>query len=228
MFYRFLFTGMLLTTLITDSHADEIPPEELERWFNSDSFEPPRYQDVNEGQLVFLATAPEKIPHHHHNSLTIYPHSLADGWVGLEQCHYNMDKVPLAQIVFRPERIRDISITHKQNIEKAWVEGPSVQMENVQAGARLCLRAFTRSLARNADGSYTLTNGPYMRKFLDGFYPLRVSIDIFHADTSLQLVRHTPTEQDGLKVERKDHSLHIDTVFEGQLVTEFHFTTRQP
>lgn len=142
--------------------SNEISEEELERWFNSDKFEPPRYNDnVNEGELVFIASSREQDKlHHHHNNMTIFPHSLQDGWVMMEQCHTNIDKVTAAQIVFSKDRVRDIKVTQFRNMEKAWVEGASVQMANIKAEARLCMQAWTRALFINDDGSYSLRNGP--------------------------------------------------------------------
>lgn len=211
-------------------YADEVSPEELERWFNDDSMDPPRYtaendaSDVNEGELVFLPTAPEKKAlHHHHNSLTIFPQSLVDGWVLLTQCHANIDKVSAAQIVFDKNRIKNIEIVSYKNIDKVWVEGPSVQMENIHADAEICVKADTRSFIKQANGEYQLKNGPFMRRFLDGYYPLRVTFELNYAGTNLQLVDYSPTQQSGYTVNTHTSSLNIDTIFEGKLITEFNF-----
>lgn len=202
---------------------DEISPEELERWFNSDSMEPPRYKQVNEGRLVFLANPPGGKLHHHHNSLTILPESLNSGWVILKQCHENIDKVAAAQILFKADRIKDIKIIQYSNIKKVWVEDASVQMENISENATLCLTAYTHSLLPNHDGSYTLRNGPYMRRFFDGYFPLRVTVDLDFRNTNLQLVQLKPEQQDGYTVQLSNNMLHIDTIFEGKLSTEFQF-----
>ena len=88
----------LMAALFTSaSVANEPAADALERWFNSDNFDPPVvFKDVNEGTLVFIAKPPKDKIHHHHNSLTIYQHSLADGWVKMEQCHANLDRVSAA------------------------------------------------------------------------------------------------------------------------------------
>ena len=203
--------------------SNEISPEELERWFNSDTLDPPRYKEVNEGKLVFLADAPKPKLHHHHNSLKILPESLVNGWIRLEQCHHNIDKVDAAQILFKADRIRNIKITRSVNIKKAWVENASVQMENIGANATLCLSASTHSLLQNNDGSFTLKNGPYMRRYLDGYFPLRVTMDLDYRNTNLQLLEFKPAQQVGYHVKRDSDTLHIDALFEGKLSTEFHF-----
>ena len=224
-----LLSAGLSLLLISPLHAqqDEISAEELERWFNSDSLEPPRYKEVNEGQLVFLSGKQDKTLHHHHNSVTILPHSLEDGWILIKQCHSNIDRVAAAQVLFKAERVKNIKILSTHHIEKAWVEGASVQMENIGAAATICLQANTRSLEREADGTYRLHNGPFMRRFLDGYFPLRVSLDLNYEQTNLELTDFQPMVQAGFAVTRSEGKLHLDTVFEGKLRTEFHFRIKR-
>lgn len=224
MLHRSVVTGILfLFTVNWPISANEITAEELERWFNSDSLEPPRYKEVNDGHLVFLQNIPDKKLHHHYNALTILPDSLESGWVKIIQCHRNIDKVPAAQIVFKAERIKNITITEFANMEKAWIENATVQMENIQQNAYLCLSASTNSLERNHDGTYTLRNGPFMRRFFDGYFPLRVSMDLNFDKTNLQLMDFSPAAQSGFSVKKAGGFIHIDTVFEGKLNTVFHF-----
>ena len=214
-------------TLLTASPlclgGDDISQEELERWFNSNSMEPPRYKEVNDGHLVFLANNTDTSLHHHHNSLTIYPNSLQDGWILLEQCHTNIDKVPAAQILFKQGRVKDLRITQQKNIDRAWIEGASVQMEDIKENAVLCLQAKSHSLIQNPDGSFSLRNGPFMRRFLDGYYPIRVSLDLNYSKTNLVLTNYTPKIQNGFQLVQGQGKIHVDTVFEGRLQTEFHF-----
>lgn len=204
--------------------ANEFTEEDLERWFNSDNFEPPRStSEVNEGRLVFIRRPQKDSLHHHHNNMTIVPRSLEDGWVRMEQCHTNLDKVPAAQIVFAKDRIRDITLVSFRHMGKAWVEGPTVQMTDIRDKARLCMRAWSRALFINDDGSYSLRNGPFMRRFLDGYYPIRVSMVIDFAGTGLRPTLVSPAEQEGFNIWRKNHRIGFDAVFEGKLRTEFSF-----
>lgn len=222
------YLTVLLLGISSYSYANEISPEELERWFNSDSMEPPRYSDVNDGHLVFLNERPDtgKALHHHHNDVTILPDSLRDGWILIKQCHTNIDKVPAAQVVFKKERVRDIQIVYSRNIERTWVEGASVQMENIGKDARLCIQARTHSLIQKPDGSYSLRNGPFMRRFLDGYFPLHVSLDLNYAQTNLELTDYAPPSQAGFKVQTGKGKVHVETIFEGRLQTEFHFKNK--
>ena len=217
----------IVTALLVPSSfclcSDDISQEELERWFNSNSMEPPHYKEVNDGHLVFLANNHDTTIHHHHNSLTIEPNSLQSGWISLEQCHSNIDKVPAAQILFKQGRVKDLKITLQKNIDRAWIEGASVQMEDIKADAVLCIQAKSHSLIHNGDGSFSLRNGPFMRRFLDGYFPIRVSLDLNYSTTNLVLTNFTPKIQNGFQLIEDHGKVHVDTVFEGKLQTEFHF-----
>lgn len=212
----------LLSTVVIG--ASEYTEEELERWFNSDNFELPNSSKaVNEGSLVFISSPKKASLHHHHNDVTIFPHSLQDGWVMMGQCHTNLDKVGAAQIVFSKDRVRDIKLVSFRNMGKAWVEGPTVQMTDIKADARLCMQAWTRALFINDDGSYSLRNGPFMRRFLDGYFPLRVSMAIAFAGTGLKPTVVSPARQKGFDIWHKKDHIGFDAVFEGKLRTEFSF-----
>ena len=75
----------------------------------------------------------------------------------------------------------------------------------------------------NNGGSYSLRNGPYMRPFLDGYYPIRVSMEIRYAGNGLTK-RVSPMEQPGFAIYRKTDSIDFDAVFENTLRTEFIFS----
>jgi hypothetical protein len=218
--------SLLLLLFFSAAIASEISDEELERWFHSNSLEPPRYHEVNEGQLTFLAVAPKQNLHHNANALTIKPQSLRDGWILVEQCHTNLDQVPASEVLFNKNNIRNIKILDHENIEKTWIEGSSVQMQNVHANAKLCLQVESRALHHNGDGSFILRNGPFMRRFLDGYYPLSLSMDLDYSTTGLTLVAVSPPAQTGFSIKRSAGRVHIEALFEGKLRTEFQFMSK--
>ena len=220
-----LLFGCLSCLLPGIAPGDEPGMAELERWLESDELMPPSVSidQVNEGKLVFLSRRPARQVHHHQNHLVIYADSLLNGWVRLKQCHEHLDRVPRAQIMYNRERIRDLQITTSGNIEQSWVEDNTVQLRNVQENARLCVQAWTRALKANGDGSYSLRNGPFMRRFLDGYYPMRVSMQIDYAASGLRLIAMKPERQQGFDVTEQEGSLTFDAWFEGRLKTEFLF-----
>lgn len=182
-------------------------------------------EHVNEGSLHFLQAAPARPVHHHQNRIRIHADSLKSGWVSLTQCHDNLDAVPNLQITFRENYVRDLKVVSASRIEQAWVEGPSVQLLNIEPGARLCLSALTRALRNTGNGYFNLSSGPYMRKFLDGYYPMRVSLDIDYPAHLLKLIDVTPPAQPGLMLEERPGTLHLDALFEGELQFLIQFDT---
>lgn len=181
-------------------------------------------ETVNEGSLFFLEKLPDRPVHYLHNRITISAESLTTGWVVLSQCHEHLDPVPAAQIVFHPERIRHLSVTEKRNIKKAWVEGSSVQLKQVSRQAKICIDAETRALSIEGDGKYILRNGPFMRRFLDGFYPMRLRLDVSFPNQLLQLVSVSPNPRPGFRLQQEDDKVSIETLFEGKLYTELTFS----
>jgi len=217
-----LLTGLIACfTLAMPLHAQQMTPQEMEEWLFDDSDS--LAAEVNEGELVFIEKPLENKVHHHANQLIITDESIDNGWVKLIQCHTNLDKVGLAQILFRHDRVRKLRVTEVRNIDRAWVEGASIQLENINEDARLCIGAETRSFVYNGDGSFSLRNGPYMRRFLDGYYPMRVSLDVTVKTDKLRFADITPNGRKGFNVWRGKNSVHYDAWFEGKLNTEIRF-----
>ncbi|WP_461578389.1 hypothetical protein [Thiobacillus sp.] len=178
---------------------------------------------VNEGQLQFLDTLPAQPIHHHQNRIRIGTDSLASGWVDLSQCHDHLDAVPSAQITFREGYVRDLKVDSFSHIQEAWIEGSSVQLRQVEPGARLCLSAQIRALRNTGNGYFNLINGPYMRKFLDGYYPMHVTLEVDYPAHALSLIDISPSVQPGLNVVEQPGSIRMKAVFEGELQTMIQF-----
>ena len=213
--------GTVLVALCTSANGRADPADD---WFEDDLEE--RIDRVNDGELQFLPVPPAEPVHHHRNVLILNETSLKDGWARLQQCHQHLDAVPRAQIVFREARVRDLNITLRSNVARAWVKGASVQLEGVQPRAKLCLEAQSRVLRRNEDGSFSVRNGPYMRRFLDGYYPMRVSVELRYPCGRLQLVGSSPRRQQGFTVTETACGVSVDAWFQGQLVTDLRFVER--
>lgn len=181
-----------------------------------------RIAEVNEGDLDFLASLPDGPVHHHQGRVVITERSLIDGWVVLEQCHVNLDQVPAAQIVFNPERSRALAVTSVRNIEQAYAEDNTIQLQGIGAHSRVCVRAESLALQRPDADVFELVNGPFMRRFLDGYYPLRLSLRIDHPH-SIALADFSPVAQPGFSVTRAPGRIAVEALFEGQLHTRFRF-----
>ncbi len=184
--------------------------------------------DINEGELHFLTRPPKKAPHHHSTHITINNDSLTTGWVGNKQCHYNLGQVPALEIVFRKGGVRGLDIVRAEHIGKAWVENDSVQLEDLEKNAIICIVSETRSLRYNdLTKNYEWRGGPYMRRFLDGYFPMKVSLAIDYPSDKLRLETLAPAAL-LLKATALPGHLRLSTLFEGRLNILVLFTTDQP
>lgn len=180
-------------------------------------------RQVNEGELELLSTPPEPNAARMQKRIRLDRNSLKTGWAAMRQCHENLDPAPAVQIVYNPERTRDIRITDRAGVGVATVDGASVQMREIERGARLCVRAEVLAIEPHptADG-YRVENGPFMRRFLDGYYPMQVHLAIDWPSGLLRLVDSDPEPQPGLAIETRPDGLVLDAHFEGRLVSRLH------
>lgn len=216
-------TGPVMLSAVSD--ASELADDsDWPAWVEEDDALLERAAQVNEGGLTFLPDPGGKPLHHHSNHITIGEGSLGDGWVLLEQCHTHLDRVPAVQIVFNAQNTRALEVTATENIGEAFVDGHTVQLRDVGHASRVCIRARSRALWKTEDGGFELRNGPFMRRFLDGYYPLRLSLRIDYPD-AWRLAGFSPDEQTGFSPRRNPGRVELDTVFEGRLNTRFRFRT---
>ena len=133
--------------------------------------------------------------------------------------------MPSSQITYRAQGIRGLRITRAERIGKAWVQGPSVQLENVARDATLCVEAETQALEPDGQGGFQLRNGPYLRGFLDGYYPMRVTVSVSLRAPGLRFRDITPPPQPGFTVTLGEREVGFEALFEGRLHTLIRFTT---
>lgn len=218
-----LFLSCLLLSSVAHA-SDQATPEDLLRWFNNEGDS--RTAEVNEGELQFLSLPPGKPVLHSINDLHIDENSIENGWVKLHQCYQHLDAVPSAEVVYRYKQIRHLKLDSFKKIGTARVVGQSVQLKHVGKHAELCVRAEVRIFYQNPDGSFSLMNGPFHRKFLDGYYPYHVTLNIHYPARWLGFLGTKPVSQPGFKVTRKKNLVQIESLFEGILNTETLFRVR--
>lgn len=179
--------------------------------------------DIAGRELRFLPALPAQPIHYHHKRLTLTADSLVSGWADHQQCHYRLDPVAALEVVFKKEHVRKLAITRAEHIGRAWIEDSSVQLQNVGPGAVLCIASESRVLKHDVlTGRYTLNSGPYMRRYLDGYFPMQVTLIVDYPAT-LQLVDMQPPELRLRAIDLPGH-LQVDAVFEGQLDIDLRFT----
>lgn len=179
--------------------------------------------DVNEGELQLLDKPPGGVAHHHQNRLMLTEQSLEDGWVTMYQCHSDLDEVSSLQIVYEQDRIREIMVLSVSNIGSAWVEGHTVQLTDIGPKSKVCISADKKALSHQ-DGRYYLRLGPFMRKFLDGYYPMHVQVEVCYPPF-LKLENSRPV-QAVTQTREKRMSAEIDVWVVGKLDIELVFMRR--
>ncbi|MGM0516271.1 MAG: alpha/beta hydrolase [Pseudomonadota bacterium] len=181
-------------------------------------------RDVNEGDLVFLAREPAPDAPRMEKRLDLDENSLRDGWAEMTQCHYHLDAVPAAQVVYASDRTRAIEVTRMENIGEAVAEKASVQLRDVGPDATLCVRAEVLALVPAPEGDgYWVDNGPFMRRFLDGYYPMQVRLEVHWPPGVLHFERAEPPAQPGHKVKSEADRVTVTAHFEGRLRSRLHF-----
>lgn len=216
--------GFMQTVAIPLLAASDEP--DWPAWADEEEALRERAAQVNEGDLKFLVEPVDKPVHHHSSHVTISDASLTDGWVLLQQCHTHLDRVPALQIVFNAQHTRGLEVVSFENIEEVFVQDHTIQLRNVGDASQVCVRTESRALREIDEGEYDLLNGPFMRRFLDGYYPLRLTLRIDYPD-SLRLAGFTPAVQAGFAPLNGPGRVEVDTLFEGRLHTRFRFFLRQ-
>ena len=215
--YPLLAAALMLCGL--SATADDAP----EAWLQAD--DDTTALSVNEGDLEFLRETQDRRVLQTRNRLTITPGSLHSGWVQLHQCQSNLDPVSAVEVVYRYQGMRKLRVISTRGIQRARVENNSVQMEQVDEGAEICIEAEVQVLNKTGAGQYQLTSGPFHRRFLDGYYPLRLDYRIHWPADMLQLESVLPEIQEGFSVRKQAGELIIVTLFEGMLTIEVRFNT---
>lgn len=182
--------------------------------------------DINEGALEFLDRPPAAPYPRQVLRNTLTPASLRTGWIESRQCFHDLDPAAALQVVFRPGRVRGVVIEQTRNIGRAWVEGASVQLEDVGRRALLCLRSENRALYLDADGSVFLGTGPHMRRFLDGYFPMRLELTVRYPPDRLRLDSVKPPAGSGPRLRHRPGELYYEALFQGELRVLVHFLRR--
>jgi len=218
-FSRLLGVVVLMLPVLAGAAEDDWAQIENEMALQQQALE------INEGELQLLDNPPGSAAHYHDNRLLLTEQSLKDGWLTMYQCHSDLDSVHASQIVYQPEHIRNIKVMSVVNIGHAEVDGNTVQMTDIAAESKICISADKRALSYE-QGSYHLRLGPFMRRFLDGYYPMRVRVEVNYP-ASLKLIRSSPVKA-RQHTRDKISSAVIDIWVVGKLDIELVFNSMQP
>nr|WP_026279946.1 hypothetical protein [Thioalkalivibrio sp. ALJ16] len=206
---------------------DYDPLEDDRLWGEAATVSPEDAQTTSP-ELTFLLQEPERTPHHHQNQIRLTASSLEDGWADLRQCHNDVAAIRRMVIVYNEQTIDDLQIESTRNIDSALVvDGDRVDLRGVERDAEVCVTARMKLVESEGNGVYRLDNGPFVRRFLDGYFPMRVTMAVSWGDLDLRLEDTEPAEQEGFRVATSDHGLMFDTLFEGELRTRIRLRNSQ-
>jgi len=200
--------------------AEQTPEEQ---WFYDD--DELDIDDVNEGELTFVLPVNDKNILHSGSVLVITEKSLKTGWVDLQQCYRDLDSIDKTEIVYRYKNIKQLQIISSGNIGNAKVDGQAIQLEDIGSSAHICVQAKVQILEKIEQDTFTLSNGPYYRRFLDGFYPYHVTLSISYPVNKLKYSHISPAPQPLFDVIQQPGKLLVDTWFEGALLINITFSS---
>lgn len=217
---------LCVTFLLPYANAGEVSEEALERWFESDETGPPQKDYSGSEKLEFIAPLEDKPTPLSKTLLAVTEQSMETGWVGVSQCYENLDPVADAEVVYHFALMRGLRVTGHHGIGGVRVEGPSIQLRDAHRGAGLCVELEAKLLRRGQQGEYLLRYGPFMRKFLDSYFPMHVMITVNYPEHRLVLDDVTPLP-DGPVVKSSTPGSHaIDVWFRGRLTFNFLFQSK--
>lgn len=226
--HKSLHPLLLLWALVVPAFlpAQELSEEELERWFEGDEQAQPYPNYSGSEVLQFIAPLKERQIPFSQTRLLLSRHSKESGWVAIEQCHDGLDAVPNAEVVYRFEQMRGLRITEAEGIAVARVEGQSVQLRDVERGARLCVEMEAKILRAEEGGRYLLRYGPFMRKFLDSYFPMHVALAVSYPAEQLRVDSVMPAPGSNYLLSQQAGLLTLDAWFRGKLTIQLWFQSR--
>ena len=178
---------------------------------------------VNEGQLRFIAPMPGQSVLSSDTQLWLTDNSLRNGWVDMQQCYRNLDAVSKTEVVYAYREMKNLQVTRIDKVARSRVTTRGVELEDVEKGALVCVRAEVRVLRRQTERNFAMQHGPYHRRFLDGYYPYHLSLTVHYPNPEMRLQRVEPEAQPGFELTENEDNLIIESWFEGELsiVLEF-------
>ena len=176
---------------------------------------------IHDEPLRLFATPPVEPAPHITSRLTLDP---ATPWVAITQCHRGMEPFPRVEVVYRYERMRELRVTSSEKIDGTRVVGNSVQLDGVERNATLCVELEAAILHSDGDGGYRLHQGPYHRRFLDGWFPLRLTLEI--RGGALRITAMEPPPEPGLSLTQSEEGAVIEALFAGELELDFRLVNR--
>ena len=220
--WQYILTCLLISWQV--SLFAEFSKEQLE-WLESDA-EHPAFE-VNEGDLEFLPRPADRVEHAQTMQITLTGESIESGWAVVDQCHRNLDSVPSLEIVFHRQRVRALQVVSFRNMRHAEAAGHRVLVSDIRPDSEICLSAESKILhpvaGQRGQQIFRMVNGPFMRRFLDGYYPISLQLQVSYPQAMLEIRDVQPGSQPGWDIRYDAGRIHMNGRFEGRLKTTLLF-----
>lgn len=195
---------------------------EEKAWLEDDSSAEAR--QVSEGELRWVTPDKTHNQYRLENTLTLNAESLKTGWITFSQCHYQLDPRIAIDIVYGVSRTQNLTVTSSQHIGSIEIAQDHISLKNIEQNAQICVTGKTKVLTQLGPTQFRMVRGPYIRKFLDGFYPMQVTETIRWNGLALTL-NDLKTQADlGYDFKVSQHQLIANYWFEGLLKPFYEFT----
>lgn len=237
-------------TLIAQDDLSDLTPEER-AFFEDDSFF--ETLEVQETPIKWIDPNKTHGQYALENTITILPDSVKTGVVGFTQCHLNLDEIRAIDIVYNPQTTKTLRVISTKGISQSKAFTSKIELYGVEKGAEVCIEGKNKTLEFNqTNQSWRLARGPYMRKFLDGYYPMHVaetiswpsetlnwkSTDILQEQPSLKSAKFTPLfstsqplpsnpQKPSFEINHKQGWIKSNYWFEGKLTLREQFTAKE-
>ncbi|MBN2646956.1 MAG: hypothetical protein JXR44_04130 [Thiotrichales bacterium] len=230
------FLGMFLS--LPPAYALElqtIPEEDLtpeeKAWLEDDSFF--ASLEVSQGQLKWVDPQKTVGVYALSNRLILESDALKTGKVYFEQCHQNLDAIRAIDIVYNPETTSDLKVVSAKGVGRYQLQTAKVELYQVEQGAEVCIHGRNQTLTYDTvSQTWQIPRGPFMRKFLDGYYPMHLQETIEWEATALKWaslqINENPaagTYSPKQNLDSSKSTLKVDYWFEGKLRPVYKFKT---
>lgn len=176
------------------------------------------FSDVaREGELRFLAVRSDPGAYWYQSEVSISEASLETGVVHLSTCHRALDPNQKIVIAFNPERVGEITVVSSEGVGRAAVVGHRVELADVQRGGSVCINLSSRALDRVDDRTWQMNAGPLMRRYLDGYLPMRAQLVFRWPKGLLRTGPINPGQQPGVAIQTDAGGLTLDLTFAGRM-----------
>jgi hypothetical protein len=109
-------------------------------------------------------------------------------------------------------------------MQGAWVDGHRVELASVERGGHVCIALRSRALDATADGQWTLSAGPLMRRYLDGYLPMEATLHVRWPSGMLRVDGTDPQVQPGVQLQQSADGATLQVVFAGRLAAKWRLT----